>query len=53
MISSEALHIGPLMLPGGLLILLLALLITVMIGRKVGQQAHWSQEIQQNFQDSI
>lgn len=53
MISSEALHIGPLMLPWGLLILLLALLITVMIGRKVGQQAHWSQEIQQNFQDSI
>jgi hypothetical protein len=38
MISSEALHLGPLMLPWGLLILLVALLITDMIRRKVGQQ---------------
>ncbi|EXB26587.1 TlpA family protein disulfide reductase (plasmid) [Acinetobacter radioresistens] len=53
MISSEALHLGPLMLPWGLLILLVALLITAMIGRKVGQQPQWSADIQQRFQDSI
>lgn len=53
MISSEALHLGPLMLPWGLLFLFLALIITAMIGRKVGQQAQWSADIQQRFQDSI
>ena len=53
MISSEALHLGPLMLPWGLLCLMLALLVTAMIGRKIGQQAQWSTEIQQRFQDSI
>ncbi|SEL24653.1 prolipoprotein diacylglyceryl transferase family protein [Acinetobacter sp. DSM 11652] len=53
MISSEALHLGPLMLPWRLLFLFVALIITAMIGRKVGQQAQWSSEIQQRFQDSI
>lgn len=53
MISSEALHLGPLMLPWGLFFLLFALVITSMIGRKIGQKYHWSQEIQQRFQDSI
>lgn|SRR5690606_12818732 len=53
MISNEALHLGPLMLPWALLCLVLALLITAMVGRKIGQQAQWSTEIQQRFQDSI
>ncbi|UIJ75038.1 TlpA disulfide reductase family protein [Acinetobacter sp. SH20PTE14] len=53
MISNEALHLGPFMLPWGLLCLVLALLITAMVGRKIGQQAQWSTEIQQRFQDSI
>ena len=53
MISTEALHLGPLMLPWGLLFLFVAIIITAMIGRKVGQQAQWSADIQQRFQDSI
>lgn len=53
MISNEALHLGPFMLPWGLLCFVLALLVSAMIGRKVGQKAQWSAEIQQRFQDSI
>ncbi len=53
MISNEALHLGPLMLPWGLIILIMAVFITVMVGQKVGQSAQWSKEILQRFQDSI
>ncbi len=53
MISSEALHLGPLMLPWSLLFLIAALLITAMIGAKAAQHRQWPNEIKQGFQDSI
>ena len=53
MISSEALHIGPIMLPWTLVFLILALIATSLMGRYAGKQLKWPESTMRTFQDSI
>lgn len=53
MISSEALHLGPFMLPWTLLILFMALIVTVMCASHIGKRLNWSEETKRILQDSI
>ncbi|TQR73076.1 TlpA disulfide reductase family protein [Acinetobacter sp. RF14B] len=53
MISSEALHLGPLMLPWTLIILLVALLGVSIVAHLVSRKLNWDPAIFQVFQDSL
>lgn len=53
MISSEALHIGPIMLPWTLVFLILALIAASLVGRYAGKQLKWPESTMRAFQDSI
>lgn len=53
MISAEALHLGPLMLPWSLLIILGAIVLTLVCGRIYGKKMAWQNDAQQRFNDSI
>src|SRR5690606_17516579 len=53
MISSEALHLGPLMLPWTLIILLVALLGVSIVAHLVSRQLNWDPAMFQVFQDSL
>jgi prolipoprotein diacylglyceryltransferase len=53
MISSEALHLGPLMLPWTLIILIAALTVMALFARYAGQRLGWPESIKSELQDSI
>lgn len=53
MISAEALHIGPLMLPWNLLFIFFALFILSFCSRAFGQKLKWSEQMTQQFRDSL
>ncbi|RKG29891.1 TlpA disulfide reductase family protein [Acinetobacter tianfuensis] len=53
MISSEALYLGPLMLPWTLIILIIALTVMALLGKYAGQRLNWSDNIKSELQDSI
>lgn len=51
MLSSDAVHIGPLMLPWTLLVILLALMLTSLLIRFVAKKYHWSHAGRHSSQD--
>lgn len=53
MISSEALHLGPLMLPWLLIIIFIAMMIVSIIGHIVGRKLQWEKAVIQIFKDSL
>lgn len=53
MMSSEALHLGPLMLPWALLLMIVILLSVAMLGRFLAKQQQWHADVKQHFQESL
>ena len=53
MISAEAIHLGPFMLPFPLLLALLALVIVYVVGRILQKKQQWSVQTWQVFSDSL
>lgn len=53
MISSEALHLGPFMLPWILIIILIALLTVSIAGSAVARKLQWNEAVTQVFRDSL
>ncbi len=53
MLSSDAVHIGPLMLPWTLLVILLALMLTSLLIRFVAKKYHWSHAGRHSSQDLL
>ena len=53
MISSEALHLGPLMLPWTLIIILIGLMTVSIIGQMVSNKLRWDKAVIQVFRDSL
>lgn len=53
MISAEAIHLGPFMLPFPLLLVLLALVIVYVVGRILQKKQQWSVQTWQVFSDSL
>lgn len=53
MISSQALHLGPVMLPWTLLLVLLAMLIMMLFGKVLAARLQWTNDQKNTFQDSL
>lgn len=53
MISVEAIHLGPFMLPFPLLLVLLGLIIVYVVGKILNKKQQWSAQTWQNFSDSL
>ncbi len=53
MISAEAIHLGPFMLPFPLLLVLLGLILVYIVGKILQKKQHWSAETWQTFSDSL
>ena len=53
MISSEALHLGPFILPWTLVMILLSMIMMKIMGQVLGQKQRWEQATSQVFWDSL
>lgn len=53
MISAEAIHLGPFMLPFPLLLVLLGLIIVYVVGKILNKKQQWSAQTWQTFSDSL
>lgn len=53
MISAEAIHLGPFMLPFPLLLVLLGLIIVYVVGKVLNKKQQWSAQTWQTFSDSL
>ncbi|WP_173910582.1 TlpA disulfide reductase family protein [Acinetobacter sp. Marseille-Q1618] len=53
MISAEAIHLGPFMLPFPLLLVLLGLIVVYVVGKILNKKQQWSAQTWQTFSDSL